>query len=301
MTLWAEMTDFEFYKKYGHSNKAWNDDVERGFASYDAQKCDEAMASLKQAVASQCQDALVYFKLAVCSEVAGTPYTALQYYQLAEEKLQKLPPALHRYQKDIYENYGRALFQSKRLEEAFPLLTRAAAVGSPSFGLYYMVGYLHAKKGNTAAALEFFEKALSQDISKAPPPILATVYREVAKSYFQNKDYEKSSDLVTKALQINPSDQESLQLKTQIGNIKNQQGIIQMIQNAEDQRTGGTGAPPPPQPLPPAASKLPPLGSTTGQDPTPPLGTVRPPSSNSGTNSRSPGTLEPLPIPPPKK
>lgn len=268
--LRAEMSDFEFYKKRGHSNKAWNDAVEAGFAAYDAKKCDEAMMNLKQAVAAQCQDALVYFKLAVCSEAAGTPYTALQYYQLAEEKLAKLS-APHRYQTDIYENYGRALFQSKRFDEAFPLLTRAAAIGSPSFGLYYMVGYLHAKKGNRAAALEFFEKALAQDSGQAPPPLLATVYRELAKSYFQNKDYEKSSAFVSKTLQINPNDAEATQLRTQISNIQTQQGIMKMIQNAEDQRSGGTTSPSY-RPLPPAASKLPPLEGMPGKDPASPLG-----------------------------
>ncbi|HEX5033755.1 MAG TPA: hypothetical protein VFW62_04690, partial [bacterium] len=122
-----QVDDFAFYKKYGHTSKVWDESVQQGFAAYDQQNCDQALTHLKQAVAGQCQDALVYFKLAVCSEVAGSPYTALQYYQLAEEKLNQMQ-VLHRYQKDIYEAYGRALFQGKKFDEAFNYLTKAAAV-----------------------------------------------------------------------------------------------------------------------------------------------------------------------------
>ncbi|MCE9624778.1 MAG: tetratricopeptide repeat protein [Deltaproteobacteria bacterium] len=297
----ADSEDFEFYKKYGHHSKAWDDYVKQGFDAYDQQNCDQAMTGLKQAIATQCQDALVYFKMAVCSEVAGTPYTALQYYQLAEEKLAKLE-VIHRYQKDIYESYGRALFQAKRYDESFPYLVKAAAVGSPSFGLYYMVGYLYSKKNDNKAAIEFFDKALAQDTSKAPPAILALVYREVAKSYAKDKNYQKGMDLVNKALQLNPSDQESTQLRSEISNVLSQQSILQMIHSAEGTVSGEQGATNPSKPPPPAAAKLPPLESQTLKDPTPPLGTVQspgttPPASGSGSGT----TLQPLPPPPPPK
>lgn len=299
----AQSQDFEFYKKYGHASKQWNDYVQQGFAAYDRQNCEEAMTALKQAIASQCQDALVYYKLAVCSEVAGTPYTALQYYQLAEEKLGKLE-VLHPYQKDIFESYGRALFQAKRFDEAFPYLVRAAAVGTPSFGLYYMVGFLYAKKGDTKAAVEFFDKALAQDTSKAPPPILALVYREVAKSYAKEKNHNKAMDLLSRTLQINPNDQEAIQLKNQISNALTQESIIQMIQSAEGQVSGSGGATGISKPPPPAASKLPPLEGQAVKDPTPPLGTASgtsaPPQPAPGGGTTGSGTtLQPLqPLPP---
>lgn len=297
-----QVDDFEFYKKYGHSSKVWNDAVQQGFAAYDQQNCDQAMTFLKQAVAAQCQDALVYFKLAVCSEVANSPYTALQYYQLAEAKLGEMQ-VLHRYQKDIYEAYGRALFQGKKFEEAFGYLTKAAAVGSPSFGLYYMVGFLYAKKNDTKAALEFFEKALAQDTSKAPPQLLAMIYREVAKSYLQNKTYDRAGELVTKALQLNPADAEAQQMQNQLATLRQQQSMVQMIQNIEVNRNGEKpGAAPVSKPPPPAASQLPPLDSGP-KDPTPPLGakaTSPAPAPSSGGTS-SPGTLQALPPLPPAK
>ncbi|MFO1463737.1 MAG: tetratricopeptide repeat protein [bacterium] len=293
----APSEDFEFYKKYGHHSKQWDDYVKQGFDAYDQQNCDQALTALKQAVAAQCQDALVYYKLAVCSEVQGTPYTALQYYQLAEEKLGKLE-VLHRYQKDIFESYGRALFQAKRFDEAFPYLVRAAAVGTPSFGLYYMVGFLYAKKNDTKAAAEFFDKALSQDTSKAPPSILALVYREVAKTYLRDKNYDKANELLGKVLAINPNDQEAIQLRNQASNALSQQSILQMIQSAEGQVGGNSGGANPSKPPPPAAAKLPPLDSGTAKDPTPPLGTVQGPASPGSSGGT---TLQPLPPPPPPK
>lgn len=302
----AQSQDFEFYKKYGHASKQWNDYVKQGFDAYDRQNCEEAMTALKQAIASQCQDALVYYKLAVCSEVAGTPYTALQYYQLAEEKLSKLE-VLHTYQKDIYESYGRALFQAKRFDEAFPYLVKAAAVGTPSFGLYYMVGFLYAKKGDSRAAVEFFDKSLAQDTSKAPPPVLALVYREVAKSYAKEKNNTKAMDLLSKAIQLNPNDQEAIQIKNQISNALTQENIIQMIQNAEGQVSGAGSATGGSKPPPPAAAKLPPLEGQTVKDPTPPLGTASgttpPPPSNPspGTSTGGGTTLQPLPPAPAPK
>jgi tetratricopeptide (TPR) repeat protein len=298
----GQVDDFEFYKKYGHSSKVWNDMVQQGFAAYDQQNCDQAMTMLKQAVAAQCQDALVYFKLAVCSEVGGSPYTALQYYQLAEEKMGTMQ-VLHRYQTDIYEAYGRALFQGKRFDEAFKYLTKAAAVGAPSFGLYYMVGYLYAKKNDVKAALEFFEKALAQDTSKAPPQLLGMIYREVAKSYIQAKNYTKAGELVTKALQINPSDGEATQLQSNLNTYRQQESMIQMIQNVETNRSGERpAAAPVSKPPPPAASQLPPLEGSGPKDPTPPLGTG--PSTSSPpppqpqpkpSTGGNPGTLQPLP------
>ncbi|HEX5034079.1 MAG TPA: hypothetical protein VFW62_06325, partial [bacterium] len=175
----------------------------------------------------------------------------------------------------------------------------AAAVGTPSFGLYYMVGFLHAKKNDLRAALEFFEKALAQDTSKAPPQLLSMVYREVAKSYMQNKVYDRAEELINKAIALNASDGEAQQIKNQLATLRQQQSMVQMIQNIEVNRSGEkSGAVPISKPPPPAAAQLPPLEGA--KDPTPPLGgsssapPPAPPPSSGGTGS-SPGTLQPLP------
>ncbi len=273
---WSETKseDYQFYRKHGHHSKAWDEYVEQGFAAYDRQDCNEAAKYLKEAISRQAQDALVYFKLAVCSELMDSPYTAMQYYQLAQEKLQTLP-AVHHYQKDIFENYGRALFKSGKEEEAMPYLTRAAVVGTPSFALYYMVGSLFGKKNDWNAAVEYFQKALTQDTTQIEPKLLSQVYYEVAKVYFEAKDYQQTSTMIDKALQLDPTNENAVKLKRSVNTGLQQKSMVEMLRNLSDKSSSQE---PTPQsaPPPPAASQLPPLeGATT--DPTPPMGTTNPP------------------------
>lgn len=280
----APGADFEFYKKNGHTNKDWNDFVKQGFEAYEQQNCDSALTSLKQAVGAQCQDALVFFKMAACSELIDSPYTALQYYQLAQEKLDKLNVS-HRYKTEIYESYGRALFKAVRYDQAFPLLTKAVALGTPSFALNYMVGFLYSKKGDSQAALDSFTRALTYDTTGVPPTLLSSVYREVAKAQVQLKNYQAATPLLEKAFQLNPNDPEVVKMKNESSLGLQQNSMIQMIQSLSDPnhtKTSDSGS----QPPPPAAAKLPPLESQpTLKDPTPPLGipssqTTLPPRSN---------------------
>jgi tetratricopeptide (TPR) repeat protein len=272
---WAQKDsgdDYKFYKKYGHHHKSWDEAVRKGFKAYDAQDCNQAMTYLKEAISHQSKNGIVFFKLAACSELLDSPYTAMQYYQLAEEKFQTMKGA-HRYQKEIYENYGRALFKAKRYKEALPYLTRAAAVGTPSFALYYMVGSLYAKNNDWNAAIDYFRRALTQDTSGIDPKLLSQVYYEVAKTYYQAKDYQQAKDLLEKAVKLDPSNQKAIQLRNQVGTGLQQQSIVDMLK----QLSPGQDKPkesPKSAPPPPAASQLPPLnGGNT--DPTPPLGEVK--------------------------
>lgn len=268
-------TDFKFYKKHGHSSKAWNEYVEQGFIAYHNQNCQAAVRNLKEAVSLQAQDALVYFKLAVCSELMDSPYTAIQYYQLAQEKLQKLP-AVHRYQKEIFENYGRALFKAGKEKEAMPYLTRAAVVGTPSFALYYMVGTLYGKKNDWPAAREYFQKALTQDVSKIEPKLLSQVYFEVAKVYYEAKDLQNASKLLDKAIQLDPTNQQAMNMRASVNTGLQQKSMVDMLQNLSEQNQAAGEPTPQSAPPPPAAAKLPPLDGGSTTDPTPPMGQVNP-------------------------
>jgi tetratricopeptide (TPR) repeat protein len=228
--VFADSPDYSFYKKHGHSKKQWDSFVKSGFEAYDQQDCTQALSFLKQAIGAQCQDPLVYYKVAVCSEAEGSLYTAIQYYQLSEEQLQKLP-APHSYQKDIYENYGRALFQAKKFQEAFPYLTRAAAIGTPSFGLFYMVAKLYQSRNDPRAALEYFDRALTQDTRGAPPLVLASVYKEVAKAKLQAKENQKAAQLIDKSLKLQPQDPEAMQIRSQIITQLQQENLVKIIEN----------------------------------------------------------------------
>ncbi len=244
--------DYNFYKKYGHSHKSWNDAVKQGFVAYEQQNCTAAVPYLKEALSKQCQDALVYYKLAVCTEMQESPYTAMQYYQLAEEKLNKLP-APHRYQQDIHESYGRTLYQAKRYEEALRHLSQAAAIGTPSFGLYYLVGSLYAQKNDWGAAREYFRKALLQNTEGIDPGILSSVYFEVAKIYFEAKDYKTTSALLDRSLQSNPQNQEAAELRNTLNTLLQQNSMVEMIQSlTQSQGKAPQGQTPPQQPRPPS-------------------------------------------------
>src|SRR4030095_16781911 len=55
--------DFEYYKKYGRSSKAWNDMVKNGFEAYELGDCEKVLSYLKEAAKAGCDDPIVLFKL----------------------------------------------------------------------------------------------------------------------------------------------------------------------------------------------------------------------------------------------
>jgi tetratricopeptide (TPR) repeat protein len=275
--------DYDFYKKYGHSNKTWNQEVEAGFAAYDKQDCDGTITHLQEAIKLQAQDALIYYKMAVCTELKGSPYTALQYYQLAQEKLQTLP-AVHRYQQDIYENYGRALLKSDKKKEALPYLSRAAAVGSPSFALFYMVGSLSAENGDWGAAVDYYKKAIAQDTTGIDPKLLSQIYFQVGRSFYDAKDYQQALLQLDRAAQLDPDNVQAQNLRGTVATLVQQKSMGEMLDGLSQKGTTGPGTQTSPtvpstgpvpvtttpgsttpgtttgaSNLPPAAAKLPPL------------------------------------------
>jgi tetratricopeptide (TPR) repeat protein len=313
--------DYEFYKKYGHSNKIWNQAVEAGFVAYEKQDCDGTLTQLQEAIRLQAQDPLVYYKMAVCTELKESPYTALQYYQLALEKLETLQ-AVHRYQRDIYENYGRALLKADRKKDAVPYLTRAAAVGTPSFSLYYLVGSLYGETGNWPAAIENYKKAITQDSSDIDPKLLSQIYFQVGKSYYDAKDLPQASAHLDRALQLDPQNVPAQNLRGEISTALQQKSMTEMMEGISKTPTvpqgAITGSTPPtstattppsgatpttpipgstgPSNLPPAAAKLPPLNPPTS---TPPAGTSTPPAPAPGPTTVPQGAPGPAPAPAP--
>lgn len=308
--------DYEFYKKQGHSNKTWNQVVEAGFAAYEKQDCDGALAQLQEAIRLQAQDPLVYYKMAVCTELKGSPYTALQYYQLALEKLETLP-AVHRYQRDIYENYGRALLKADKKKEAMPFLSRAAAVGTPSFSLYYLVGSLAGETGDWGAALDYYKKAIAQDTSDVDPKLLSKIYFQVGKSYYDAKDFPQAGTHLDRAVQLDPDNIPAQNLRGSVSTALQQKSMTEMIEGLgpkSPMTPGGTTPTTSSTPAPPAGATTPtsptpgvPSNTTTGSSNLPPaaakLPPLNPPSSTTppaGSNTPPAPIAAPLPgnIPP---
>lgn len=255
--------DYSFYSNYGHRSSAWNQSVKAGFSAYDSQDCTQSLELLKKAVSMQCKDTLVLYKLAICSEKEENLYTAIQYYELAAKGLKQLK-ASHRYQNEIYENYGRALFKANRYEEALPLLTQAVQFNN-NFSLNYMLGYIHAKSENWSASNEYLKRALVQDTSGVPPQLLARVYFQVAKAQAEQKNYKLAIELLKKSAQLDPNNQEQIAMGNQYlrewQRLQFQQTQKDMLETFTDfiGKDKGKEKGPEVLPPPPAASKLPPL------------------------------------------
>ncbi len=258
----AMADDYGFYSKFGQRSSSWNQDVKAGFAAYDRQDCSQALAHLKKAVGLQCKDTLVLYKMAVCSEKQENLYTAIQYYGLAAKGLKSLKTS-HRYQNEIYENYGRALFKASRYDEALPLLIQAAQINN-SFSLNYMVGFIYAKKQNWPESNRYLQQSLIQDTTGVPPSLLSKVYFQVGKAQAQQKNYKLASELIKKAVQLDPSNQEIKAYANQ--HLRAWQRLLfqekqkEMMQTFQD-FIGKEKEEKPPEtlPPPPAADKLPPL------------------------------------------
>jgi tetratricopeptide (TPR) repeat protein len=224
-----EFDDYNYYKKYGRTSKAWNDLVKKGFEAYDQQDCEKTVSFLKEAITAGCNDPIVLFKLAACSELTGSYYSAAQYYKQAEDPLKILSPP-HRYQKDFYEAYGRTLLLNKKTDEALPYLTKAGEIGTPSFELYYLLGELLFSKQQNQAAVSYFNKALSQPHESASPNQLARVYGALGRSYLELKDWEKAIQYLDSALKYAPTDNDLQQARYQAAEFRRQEQLFKLIQ-----------------------------------------------------------------------
>jgi len=220
--------DFNYYKRYGKSSKAWNDLVKNGFDSYDTQDCEKAISYFKEALKAGCDDPIMLFKLAACTELLGSYYSAAQYYKQAEDGL-KILKAPHRYSTDFYEAYGRTLLLNKKPDEALPYLLKGADLGSNSFTLYYLLGELFIAKKEPATALTYYQKALEQPIANIPPPQLARVYGAIGKAYLENKNWDKAVEYLDLAVKNAPNDTQLQQFRYSASALKRQEEIFKMM------------------------------------------------------------------------
>ncbi len=222
--------DFAYYKRHGKTSKNWNDFVKKGFESYDQQDCEKSVSFLKQAAGVGCNDPIVLFKLAACSEFMGSYYSAAQYYKQSEDGLKTLPSP-HRYANDFYEAYGRALYLNKKTDEALPYLAKAAEVGTPSFFLYYLLGEIYLGKQQNQPAATYFQKAIEQPQATASTAQLARAYGSVGQSYTEMKDWEKAIQYLDQALKYDPTNADFQNARYKVGELKRQEQLFQMMQD----------------------------------------------------------------------
>lgn len=152
--------DFLAYKKSPFAGAKWDPLVEEGFNAMDRQDMQTTMEFLRKAVASGCRSPLVFFKLALSYEMQGSFYSAIQYYELANEGFKKANQD-HRYFKQFNENYGRALYMMGQTDKAIPVL-EAASARSENPWVLKILGQVYLSRGDISKAVSYWERFLKQ-------------------------------------------------------------------------------------------------------------------------------------------
>ena len=224
------LSDWKFYQKHGHKDSKWNNFVEEGFTAYDIADCTTTLQKLQEAIGLGCQDPIVYFKFAICSEATGSIYSATQYYELASKGLKSLK-ASHPYQREIHENFGRLLFAQKKWTQAFEQLRTASSVGNPSFALFFMLAELYSMKGEHDLAAENYFKAISQPTTNIKPEMLGKAYREIARALLKQKNYSQGLEFIKRARELLPNDLDLTTLYNQASSGLQQNQLIQTLES----------------------------------------------------------------------
>ena len=229
VTFKPSMSDYQYYKKFGKTNKAWDEYVKLGFETYDKGDCDKAIAYFKEAIKSGSNDPLLIFKLAACSELTGSNISAEQYYQQIESSL-KILKSPHPYQNLFYEAYGRTLVANQKVSEALPYLKQATEKGPPSFNLFFLVAQIYLSQNNTDQAIEFYKKAINQDLNGVQAKYLAKAYGMLARSYYVQKNYEEVIKYADLSLKLEPNDNELKQIRLNAGEQKRSEHYMKMFE-----------------------------------------------------------------------
>jgi len=95
-------------------------------------------------------------------------------------------------------NAGLALLDAKRLDEAQPMLERAAALNNNEPNVLAALGRSYDLQGQTADAVTSFKRALEID------PEMFQSYNDLGTVYFKNKDYRLAEMNFAAALRLRP-------------------------------------------------------------------------------------------------
>lgn len=199
--------DFNAYKKSRYASGKYNDLVKEGIAAYHLGNLEGAHQNLFKAFNLGCESPIVAFMLALVSEASGSYYSAIDFYQLARKGFD-VANQDHRFNAMYFENYGRALYYSGRIEQARPVLNKAAKK-TKSFWLLKLMGLLAVEKGDTLNAVAYFERAVrinSTDVTKAE---LVDIYINLARLFTSQNEPEGAKRYYYQVNQLDPSNAEA--------------------------------------------------------------------------------------------
>lgn len=223
--------DFSAYKKSKFAAGKFNDLVKNGIMAFHAQNYEIAYKNLFTAYNQGCQSPIVLFMLALISEYNESYFSAVEMYQLARKGFD-VANQDHRFNTMFYENYGRALYFSGRVDEARPVLQKAAKK-TKSFWLLKLMGMLAFDQGDTLNAVAYFERAVRISSPDVTSRELVDIYITLARLFDRQNEPDGAKRYYYQVLQIDPQNAEASQymrgLEKKAANNKMQEQLQKMM------------------------------------------------------------------------
>ena len=136
----------------------------------------------------------------------------------------------HRYHRDFAENYGRALYNSGRTEEALPVLKRASKK-TKSYWVLKLLGMISYQKGDTLNAVSYLERAVRIPNAQVTRSELVYVYTLLGQMFLQQGQQDGAHRYYQKVLELDPHNREAQQFVKGIQKSYDQNGMMKLIES----------------------------------------------------------------------
>lgn len=224
--------DYNAYLNSRYSNSNWNAYVREGMKAFHEGQFDIAQRNLYKAFNMGCESPLVLFQMALISEYQKSFYSALEYYQMAKANFKKANKG-HRYHREFNENYGRALYYSGKVDQALPILKKAAK-RTKSFWLLKMVGMLAFEKGDTLTATSYFERAVRIRSSEVTKEELVYIYTLLGRMFANRGERDGALRNYSKVLELDPENGEARKFVSGIRKTYQQDKMMDMLEELKN-------------------------------------------------------------------
>lgn len=225
--------DIKTFLSSSYASPKWNEFVKEGFKALHSEDYESAQKAFYKAFNLGCESPLVTFALALISEYKGSHYSAVDYYKMAAEKF-KASHSSHRWAITFNENYGRALWQSGKREEALPLLRRAAQK-TKSYWLLKMLGMMAYEQGDTLNALSYLERAVRIKDASVTRGELALVYGLLGKLFYHKGETNGAMRYYQQVLELDPQNPEANQFMREIQKRQQQEDMYKSLDKLIEQ------------------------------------------------------------------
>ncbi len=230
----GEDKDHTVYLQSTFSNPRFDSLVAEGFSNFAGGQAIQAIDFLQKAVVQGSKSPLVYMKLALAYEYLGNPYTAIQYYGMAEPDIATLPED-HLYRQRFHEFFARALLSHNQRDAAIPHL-EAAAPTSDQYWLLSQLADHYLEKGELEKALPQLLRAVEvPSIQDVAPADIASVYLAIGKIYLSQNNLDEAHRYLDYATRTDPQNREAGDLKHKLVEQKQKELYQQNMGNIMDQ------------------------------------------------------------------